>query len=114
MFGLGGGLRGYLLAQVIVLHLTFACGWLLLRVAGLRFGLATPAGFAVYAAGAALLGIYAGSLVDVGAGRFLTLLKDGVVFAIVYLLACLAIHRPLLRLAGRFRAVAAAPAAPKG
>lgn len=106
MFGLGQGLKGYLIASLVGAHLTFAFACVLLRIAGLRFGLAQPAMFAVYAAAASAMGLWAAGAVDIGGPRWLALLKDAILFAGVYLLACLAILRPLQRLAGPFRAAA--------
>ncbi len=114
MFGLGLGLRGYLIALTTGTHITFGVACLLVRLAGLKIDLGQPALFAAYASVASAAGILAGSAIEIEAGRTLILLKDAAIFAIVYAAACLAILNPLRRLAGPLRGIAAKAAAPPG
>ncbi len=114
MFGLGLGLRGYLIALTTGTHITFAIACLLVRLAGLKIDLGQPALFAAYASVASAAGILAGNAIEIEASRSVVLLKDAAIFGVVYALACLAILKPLRRLAGPFRAFAAPASVPHG
>ena len=105
MFGFNLGLRGYLLALLVGAHITFAIACLLVRHAGLKIDLGQPALFTAYASVSSAAGLLAGTAIEIDAPRFVLLAKDAVVFAVVYAIACLAILKPLRRLAGPFRAL---------
>ncbi len=113
MFGFDLGLRGYLIALTTGTHVTFAVACLLVWRAGLRIDLGQPALFAAYASVASAAGLLAGSALPLEAGRTLVLLKDAAVFALVYAAACIAILKPLRRLAGPLRGLAAPPGVPR-
>ncbi len=103
MFGLGLGLTGYLLASLIVAHLTCLIAIVQLRLAGIDLSLQQPLAFAFFAIAASSAGIWAGKLLILDAPQYLQLLKNGIIFAFVYGLACLAILNQLRRVVGEFR-----------
>jgi putative peptidoglycan lipid II flippase len=106
MFGQGMGLSGYLLANLIVSHATLLIAVTQLWIAGVRPSFLRAPGLALYAILASAAGLWLAGQWAPDAARWLMLLKDGVIFSLVYGAFCLAILPRLRRIVADIRETA--------